>query len=128
MIKSYDGVKLQIKADIGFINEQPPHRFNNKLIYVCLLVDTSDGRKIHFARIRYVIVMWVSPYTNLCFSGPKLGSGQSITIPALLTNPEQSINCYVMCDGIGMYCVSHMAEVTNICQLAVCVLPQSILR
>ncbi|KAL1801518.1 hypothetical protein ACET3X_001860 [Alternaria dauci] len=49
--KSHDGVKVQIKADIGFINEQPPQRFNNKLIYVCLLVDTSDDRKIHFARI-----------------------------------------------------------------------------
>ncbi|KAI4620216.1 hypothetical protein J4E80_004742 [Alternaria sp. BMP 0032] len=79
-IKTHDGVKIQIKADIGFINEQPPQRFNNKLIYVCLLVDTSDGRKVHFARI----------------SGPKLGSGQSLTFPALLTNPDQSINCYVM--------------------------------
>ncbi|KAI4710905.1 hypothetical protein J4E89_004495 [Alternaria sp. Ai002NY15] len=85
-IKTHDGVKIQIKADIGFINEQPPQRFNNKLIYVCLLVDTSDGRKVHFARI----------------SGSKLGSGQSLTFPALLTNPDQSINCYVMCDGIGI--------------------------
>jgi ATP-dependent DNA helicase HFM1/MER3 len=54
VITSHDGVRIQIKADIGFINEQPPQRFNDKLIYVCLLVDTSDGRKIHFARIRYV--------------------------------------------------------------------------
>lgn len=46
-----DGVKIEIQADIGFINE-PPQRFNAKLIYVCLLVETSDGRKIHFARIR----------------------------------------------------------------------------
>ncbi|CAN9084063.1 unnamed protein product [Alternaria alternata] len=51
VITSQDGVRIQIKADIGFINEQPPQRFNDKLIYVCLLVDTSDGRKIHFARI-----------------------------------------------------------------------------
>jgi ATP-dependent DNA helicase HFM1/MER3 len=51
-IKTHDGVKIQIKADVGFINEQPPQRFNKKLIYVCLLVDTSDGRKVHFARIR----------------------------------------------------------------------------
>ncbi|CAN9135747.1 unnamed protein product [Alternaria sp. RS040] len=85
VIKSHDGVRIQIKADIGFINEQPLQRFNDKLIYVCLLVDTSDGRKIHFARI----------------SGPKLGSGQSITVLALLTSPDQSINCYVMCDGIA---------------------------
>ncbi|CAN9106698.1 unnamed protein product [Alternaria alternata] len=85
VITSHDGVRIQIKADIGFINEQPPQHFNDKLIYVCLLVDTSDGRKIHFARI----------------SGPKLGSGQSIIVPALLTSPDQSINCYVMCDGIA---------------------------
>ncbi|KAI4950056.1 hypothetical protein J4E91_004712 [Alternaria rosae] len=33
VIKTHEGVKIQIKADIGFINEQPPQRFNNKLIY-----------------------------------------------------------------------------------------------
>lgn len=102
MTRSHDGVNIEIKADIGFLNEQPPQRFNNKLIYVCLLVDTSDGRKIHFARIRYVVMMCVSHFTNFYCSGLKLGSGQSIAIPALLTSPEQSINCYVMCDGIGM--------------------------
>jgi ATP-dependent DNA helicase HFM1/MER3 len=115
VIRSHDGVKIQIQADIGFINEQPPQRFNNKLIYVCLLVDTSDGRKIHFARIRFVVMVLVSHCTNLYCSGPKLGSGQSIAIPALLTRPEQSINCYVMCDGTGMFCLSHVVEVSNIC-------------
>lgn len=54
IVKTLEGVKMQIKADIGFINERPPLRFNNKLIYVCLLVEASDGRKIHFARIRCV--------------------------------------------------------------------------
>ncbi|KAF1832065.1 ATP-dependent DNA helicase MER3 [Decorospora gaudefroyi] len=83
VIKAHDGVKIQIKADIGFINEKPPQRFNNKLVYVCLLVETSDGRKIHFARI----------------SGPKLGSGQSIVFPALLTKPDQCVNCYVIMRG-----------------------------
>lgn len=47
-----DGVKIQVKADIGFLNEKPPQRFAGKLVYVCLLAETSDGRKIHFARIR----------------------------------------------------------------------------
>jgi len=47
-----NGVKIEIQVDIGFINERPPQRFNAKIIYVCLLVETSDGRKIHFARIR----------------------------------------------------------------------------
>ncbi|EDU40828.1 ATP-dependent DNA helicase MER3 [Pyrenophora tritici-repentis Pt-1C-BFP] len=79
------GVKIEIRADIGFINEQPPQRFNSKLIYVCLLLETSDGRKIHFARI----------------SASKLDSGQSVAIPALLVSPDQSVNCYVMCDSIA---------------------------
>lgn len=55
--KCPEGVKIQIKADIGFINEKPPQRFAGKLVYVCLLAETSDGRKIHFARIRCVEVV-----------------------------------------------------------------------
>lgn len=88
------------------MNEQPPQRFNNKIIYICLLVETSDGRKIHFARIRYG--------ENRCnctrlssFSGSKLGSGQNIDVPALLTSPDQIVNCYVMCDGIGIHDQAH---------------------
>jgi ATP-dependent DNA helicase HFM1/MER3 len=50
-----EGVKIQVKADIGFINDKPPQRFAGKPVYVCLLAETSDGRKIHFARIRFVI-------------------------------------------------------------------------
>lgn len=53
MMKISEGVKIQIKADIGFMNERPPHEFNKKLIYICFLLETSDGRKVHFARIRY---------------------------------------------------------------------------
>jgi ATP-dependent DNA helicase HFM1/MER3 len=83
--KCSDGVKIQVKADIGFINENPPMRFSGKLVYVCMLAETSDGRKIHFARI----------------SGQKLGRGQTLVFPALLTDPGQSINCYVMCDSIA---------------------------
>ncbi|KAF2830323.1 hypothetical protein CC86DRAFT_284183 [Ophiobolus disseminans] len=70
--KCPEGVKIQIKADIGFINEKPPQRFAGKLVYVLIGC-----------------------------SGQKLGSGQSLTFPALLTSHEQSINCYVMCDSIG---------------------------
>lgn len=85
IVKCEEGVKIQVKADIGFINESPPQRFAGKLVYVCLLAETSDGRKIHFARI----------------SGQKLGHGQSLVFSALLTTPDQSINCYVMCDSIA---------------------------
>lgn len=38
--KMPEGVKIQVKADIGFINERPPDRFGHKLIYVCLLAET----------------------------------------------------------------------------------------
>lgn len=50
--KTPEGVKLQVKADIGFINEKPPDKFGKKLIYICMLAETSDGRKLHFARIK----------------------------------------------------------------------------
>ncbi|KAJ8115056.1 hypothetical protein OPT61_g3210 [Boeremia exigua] len=83
--KTAEGVKVQVKATIGFINEKPPQQFGTKLIYVCVLAETSDGRKIHFARI----------------NGSKLGASQSLMFPALLTSAEQKINCYVMCEGIG---------------------------
>ncbi|KAK7179790.1 Sec63 Brl domain-containing protein [Paraphaeosphaeria sporulosa] len=83
--KTPEGVKVLIKTDIGFINERPPDRFAGKAVYVCLLAETSDGRKVHFARL----------------SANKLGNGQSLTIPALLTSPNLSINCHIMCDGIA---------------------------
>ncbi|KAH7082908.1 nucleotide-sugar transporter-domain-containing protein [Paraphoma chrysanthemicola] len=83
--KCPDGVKIQVRADIGFLNEKPPQRFAGKLVYVCLLAETSDGRKIHFARI----------------SGTKLGPGQNLIFPALLTSANQAINCYVMCDSVA---------------------------
>jgi ATP-dependent DNA helicase HFM1/MER3 len=45
-------VTVQVKADIGFINEKTPESFNSKVVFVCLLAETSDGHKAHFARIR----------------------------------------------------------------------------
>jgi len=61
-MKSADGVKIQVKADIGFINESPPQRFAGKLVYVCLLAETSDGRKIHFARIRFANPLFITEH------------------------------------------------------------------
>lgn len=58
-MKLADGVKIQVKADIGFINETPPQRFAGKLVYVCLLAETSDGRKVHFARIRFATSLYM---------------------------------------------------------------------
>ncbi|KAF2449648.1 ATP-dependent DNA helicase MER3 [Karstenula rhodostoma CBS 690.94] len=83
--KTPGGIKVLVKTDIGFINEKPPEKFAGKAVYVCLLAETSDGRKVHFARL----------------SAKKLGNGQSLTIPVLLTSPNLSINCHIMCDGIA---------------------------
>jgi hypothetical protein len=47
-------------------------------------------------------------------SGAKLGSGQSIVFLALLTSPDQCINCYVMCDGIGRDTTSHPVATINL--------------
>lgn len=43
-----------MKADIGFLNDKVPVQFNKRPVYVCFLAETSDGRKVHFCRIRYV--------------------------------------------------------------------------
>jgi hypothetical protein len=36
-------------------------------------------------------------------SAPKLGKEQDLIFPALLTAADQSINCLVMCDEVGMW-------------------------
>lgn len=52
------------------------------------------------------IVFQYENYTELIvISGPKLGAGQSLVFSALLRSPDQCINCYIMCDGIGRYCL-----------------------
>jgi ATP-dependent DNA helicase HFM1/MER3 len=111
VVKFQDGVKIQLKADVGFVNEKIPSRFSGRSIYVCVLVETSDGRIVHFARIRCVTRDVFLSYAILTHtSGPKLGAGQSIVFPALLTSPDQSINCYIMCDGIGEYAVMYILK------------------
>ncbi|KAF2261988.1 P-loop containing nucleoside triphosphate hydrolase protein [Lojkania enalia] len=83
--KTSDGVKVHVKVEIGFLNERPPKYFDGKPIYLCTLLERSDGQKIHFTRI----------------SGVKLNKGQDMITPVMLTSVDQSINCYVMCDGIA---------------------------
>ncbi|KAF2689961.1 ATP-dependent DNA helicase MER3 [Lentithecium fluviatile CBS 122367] len=85
IMKTPEGVKLHVKADIGFINEKTLELFNSRAVYVCLLAETSDGRKIHFART----------------SAKNIGGGQTLVFPAILTAPNLSINCYISCDGIA---------------------------
>ncbi|KAL1859935.1 ATP-dependent DNA helicase MER3 [Paecilomyces lecythidis] len=45
-------VKVNFKADIGFMNEKSPLFFQRRPIYVCFLAETSDGRMIDFRRMK----------------------------------------------------------------------------
>ncbi|KAK8183963.1 Sec63 Brl domain-containing protein, partial [Phyllosticta citribraziliensis] len=78
-------VTVNMKADVGVMNEKPPTEWNKKPVYICVLAETCDGKMVHFRRI----------------SAQKLGSGQQLLFSADLTSLNQSINCYVMCDDIA---------------------------
>jgi ATP-dependent DNA helicase HFM1/MER3 len=43
-----------VKAAIGFMNDKPPLMHGKSPVYVIFLAETSDGHKVHFARMRYV--------------------------------------------------------------------------
>lgn len=45
-------MKANLKAEIGFMNEKVPEVYQRKVVYVCILAETSDGLKVHFCRIR----------------------------------------------------------------------------
>lgn len=83
--RTEDPVRVNVKAEIGFLNDNPPLSWQNRHIFVCFLAETSDGHKIHFCRM----------------SSTKLGNGQDILFTATLTDSGQVIACHVMCDDIG---------------------------
>lgn len=85
VVKKDEHVIVKIKAEIGFLNDKIPETFQKRAVYVCLLVETSDGHKVHFARI----------------SAKKLSKGQDMLFSANLTSASQSIRAYVMCDEIA---------------------------
>lgn len=82
VIKKGEGVTVKVRAEIGFLNDKTPEKFNRRVVYVCLLADTSDGRLAHFARI----------------SAKKLSKGQEVLFTADLTSPGQTIRGFIMCD------------------------------
>lgn len=83
--KPGEHVHVKVCAEIGFLNEKVPELFQRKLVYVCLLVEISDGQVLHFARI----------------SAKKLSKGQDIPFAAHLTQTSQAIRAYVMCVDIA---------------------------
>ncbi|WPB04663.1 uncharacterized protein RHO25_009309 [Cercospora beticola] len=85
IVKKGEGATIKVNAEIGFINEKVPETFNRKPVYICLLAEASDGRKVHFARI----------------SAKKMSKGQEILFSATLKNQAQVIRGYLMCDEIA---------------------------
>ena len=85
VVKKGEHVTVKIKAELGFLNEKIPETFQKRAVYVCLLAETSDGRKVHFARI----------------SAKRLNKGQDVLFSANLTSASQCIRAYVMCDEIA---------------------------
>ncbi|KAF2754879.1 hypothetical protein EJ05DRAFT_533103 [Pseudovirgaria hyperparasitica] len=83
--KSGEGVKVHVKAEIGFMNEKPPLIFRKRPVFICVLAETSDGRVAHFART----------------SSKKLNTGLDLFFSATLTAVNQHIICYVMCESIA---------------------------
>ena len=78
-------IQCNIRAECGFLNDRPPTIFHYRPIYVCLLVERSDGLLIDFRRI----------------SAKKLINGQDILMSASLTQHDQYLTSYVMCDEIA---------------------------
>ncbi|EMC98517.1 hypothetical protein BAUCODRAFT_67333, partial [Baudoinia panamericana UAMH 10762] len=85
VVKKSEHVSINVKAEIGFLNEKTPEAFLKRAVYICLLAETSDGQKVHFARI----------------SAKKLDKGQDLIFTVNLTSANQSIRAYVMCDEIA---------------------------
>ncbi|EME83928.1 uncharacterized protein MYCFIDRAFT_202824 [Pseudocercospora fijiensis CIRAD86] len=85
IVKKGEHVTVKVKAEIGFLNEKVPLAFQRKPIYVCLLADTSDGHKLHFARI----------------SAKKMEKGMDVLFSANLTSQGQVIRAFLMCDDIA---------------------------
>ena len=85
IIKKDEHVTIKLKAEIGFLNEKIPDKFQGKAIYVCFLAETSEGQKLYFARI----------------SAKKLNKGQDFLFSAILTSASQAIRAYVMCEEIA---------------------------
>lgn len=89
-MKHQKHIKIRLKAEIGFLNENIPIFFRKKQIFACFLAETSDGQIIDFRRI----------------AASKLRNGHEILLIAELTKPSQYISCHAMCDEIAGTCRS----------------------
>ncbi|CAI7572064.1 unnamed protein product [Penicillium glandicola] len=78
-------VSVRFKAEVAFMNDKIPTFFHHRLVYVCFLVERSDGHMIDFRRT----------------SANKLQEKLEIELTADLTSAEHVIVCHVMCDEIA---------------------------
>ncbi|KAF1812246.1 P-loop containing nucleoside triphosphate hydrolase protein, partial [Eremomyces bilateralis CBS 781.70] len=81
-IKRGEGASINVRAEIGFMNDIVPATFNRQSVFICFLAETSDGQKIHFCRI----------------SAKHLDAGKDVLFCANLTSTTQMIFAHVMCD------------------------------
>lgn len=51
-IKAGKGAKINVDAEIGFLNEKPVSVFKNHPVYLVFLAEVSDGKCVHFGRSR----------------------------------------------------------------------------
>jgi ATP-dependent DNA helicase HFM1/MER3 len=79
------GVTLKVKSEIGFLNAKAPTIFNRTQIYVCFLLEDSNGNVIDFRR----------------FGARKLEKGEEILCAVELTKPTTYLRTHVMCDEIA---------------------------
>ncbi|KAJ5203403.1 hypothetical protein N7449_005482 [Penicillium cf. viridicatum] len=80
-----DCVNVRFKAEVAFMNDKIPTFFQRRPVYVCCLIERSDGHMIDFRRT----------------SAAKLQEKLEIELTAELTSVEHVIVCHVMCDEIA---------------------------
>ena len=83
-------VMVDVRAEIGFLNEKIPVFFNKKPVYVCFMAETSDGTIVDFRRM----------------GAKKVQSQLDIPFQASLHKPTAFISCHVMCDEVAGTCRS----------------------
>lgn len=45
-------MKIKLKIECGFLNEKTPTYFSRRQIFICLLVERSDGLLLDFRRMK----------------------------------------------------------------------------
>ncbi|KPI40706.1 ATP-dependent DNA helicase MER3 [Cyphellophora attinorum] len=82
-IKRGHGATLRLRVDVGFLNTKTPTYFHKTPVYVCFVVEDSNGNLLDFRR----------------FSAGKLES-EPILLSAVAEQPLTHVGCSVMCDEI----------------------------